>query len=76
MRTYSDFLYARPSFIEGAARVFDLGGTLNEYNYTQTGHEADAIALWMDWAAIAQDIHDAIGEFEAQEAEALTQDAA
>lgn len=67
----SDFLYARPSFIEGLARIFDFGGTLNEYNVSRTGQEADMVALRMDWAAIGQDIRNAVGEFETDEAEEL-----
>lgn len=26
-------IYARPSFLEGMARIFDFGGTLNEYDF-------------------------------------------
>ena len=73
METHSDFLYARPSFLEGVARIIDMGGTLNEYNSSRSGQEADAVALRSDWAAIGQDMRDAIGEFE-KEAEALTPD--
>ncbi len=71
MESHSDFLYARPSFLEGLARIVDLGGTMNEYNASLTGQDADAIAIWMDWAAIGQDMRDAIGTFEEEEAEAL-----
>ena len=74
MRDRSDFLYARPSFVEGAARVFDLGGTLNEYNTSPTGRDADAIAIRSDWVAIGQDIRDAIEMFEAEERGALARD--
>ena len=74
METYSDFLYARPSFLEGVARIFDLRGTLNEYNVSPTGKEADAVAIWSDWAAIGQDMRDAIGEFEEEETEAPAPD--
>ena len=71
MRTYSDLLYARPSFLEGVARIFDLGNTMNEYNDFATGEEADAIALWSDWTAIGQDISDAMGEFVIEEFDAV-----
>lgn len=68
--TYSDFLYARPSFFEGAARIIDMGNTLSEYNSSNTEREADAVALWMDWIAVGQAIRQAIGEFN-QEADRL-----
>jgi len=71
METHSDFLYASPSFVEGLARIVDLGGTMNEYNASPTGQEADAVAIWMDWAAVGQDMRDVIGAFEIEEAEAL-----
>ena len=64
MMDYTSRLFARPSFIEGMARVLDMGGTLNEYNFSATGEEADAIALWSDWAAIGQDMYTVIGDFD------------
>ena len=50
------FLFANPSFAEGAARIFDLGNTLNEYNRSLTPEQADFIALAMDYQAIGQDL--------------------
>jgi hypothetical protein len=47
------FLYARPSFLEGLARIFDFGGTLNEYNQSLTPKQADFLALRADWLTIA-----------------------
>ena len=44
---------------------------MNEYNASPTGQEADAVAIWMDWAAVGQDMRDVIGAFEIEEAEAL-----
>ena len=58
---YSDFLYARPSFLEGMARVMDIGDTLNEYNASD---DPDTIALLMDWLAVGQAMRQAIGEYE------------
>lgn len=55
MGDYTDFLFARPSFLEGMARVYDLGGTLQEYNNAPSAEEADAIALEMDAQAVGQD---------------------
>ena len=34
-------IYARPSFLEGMARTFDIGGTLNVYYFVPDGAESD-----------------------------------
>ncbi|MDQ2686767.1 MAG: hypothetical protein M3Y28_02760 [Armatimonadota bacterium] len=41
-------LYAAPSFLEGLARSIDIGDTLTEYNYSETGQAADQRALRAD----------------------------
>jgi len=56
METYSGFLYAEPSFLEGAGRVFDLGATMVNYNSSPTPALADALALRADHMALAADI--------------------
>ena len=56
------FLYARSSFLEGLARIFDFGGTLNEYNQSLTPQQADFLALRADWLTIAGDLRNAIAE--------------
>lgn len=50
------FLFARPSLLEGMARVVDLGGTLNEYNFSLDESQADRLALKADMAALRVDI--------------------
>jgi len=60
MGQYTTFLYARPSFTEGLARVLDVGGTLNVYNVSPTGECADYQAIKSDWLATGKDIWDAI----------------
>lgn len=65
---YSDFLYARPSFLEGMARIADMGGTLNEYNASD---DPDAVALMMDWLAVGRAMRQAIGDFEAADSDEL-----
>ena len=72
MEFYSSFLFARPSLIEGIARIMDMRGTLNEYNASDTGAVADAIAIWMDWRMIGQDIHGAMGAFSEETMEVST----
>jgi len=60
MGNYSDFLMARPGFVEGVARLFDFAGTLNTYNSSPTGEAADRRAIGADWRAIGQDIERAV----------------
>jgi hypothetical protein len=45
----SDFLFARPSFVRGMARTFDLFGAFTIYNISLTGAEADRRAITCDW---------------------------
>jgi hypothetical protein len=59
----TDFIFARPSFIEGFARIVDFGGTLNEYNRSLTPEEADARALKNDFSVVGNDICNALAEF-------------
>ncbi|MGA2250799.1 hypothetical protein [Terracidiphilus sp.] len=44
----SDFLFAQPSFVSGAARVFDMFGQFDDYNRSETTEEADAKAIAAD----------------------------
>lgn len=61
-------LYARPTFLEGMARVLDLSGSLTVYNFSETPEEADIRALRSDWEAIGKDLQRAIeNEQEASE---------
>ena len=52
----SDFLFARPSTLEGVASILDLFGTLRDYNYSRNVVEADERALYNDFAAVGQDL--------------------
>ena len=56
----SDYLVARPSFLEGIARIMDFGGTLNQYNISPTPAEADCTAIRADWEAVGRDLRKAI----------------
>lgn len=60
MDNSSTFLFASPSFIEGMARLLDLGGTLEVYNDSETTVAADARALEADWRAIGEDLKRAV----------------
>ena len=62
MNNLFGFLYARPSAIEGVARILDFGNTLNEYNYSSTPEQADFLALRADWRVAARDLGIALAE--------------
>ncbi|MCH3918355.1 MAG: hypothetical protein LKE40_13040 [Spirochaetia bacterium] len=53
----SDFLFARPSILEGIARNIDLFGILNEYNDSNTSEEADYKAYLNDINVLKQDMN-------------------
>jgi hypothetical protein len=53
--TGTDYLFARPSFIEGIARNIDMFGTLNCYNYPINDEDADYRAMKADRAALRAD---------------------
>lgn len=54
--TRTDFLFAAPTIIGGAATVFSVAGLRNEYNKSQTPEQADYIAVASDWQVIGGDI--------------------
>ena len=63
-RASSDFLFASPTFISGAARVLDLYGVYDAYNSSSTEYEADFKAILSDWMVVGQDILVAMKQFE------------
>ena len=74
MRELSSFLFARPSFLEGVARVLDLGGTLQEYNSSITPQQADALALNADWRAVNEEFARAMFQVSSESRISLTSD--
>lgn len=56
MRT--DFLFAVPSLLSGAARVLDLAGKYDRYNESRTTREADLRALFCDYFLALQDLRE------------------
>lgn len=58
----SDYLFARPCWLHGIARLLDLGATFDEYNDSNTGQEADARAIYSDWLSVGKDIKSAIDQ--------------
>lgn len=55
-RLQRDFLFGRPSFLSGAARVLDLFGVFDSYDQSNTPDEADFRAMYSDWRIVGQDI--------------------
>jgi len=64
----SDYLFARPSFIEGVGRLVDLSNSLNTYNYSRGGAEADARAIHEDWKALGHDVRVALEQLHSETA--------
>ena len=60
MNELSTFLFSRPSFIEGMARVMDLAGALDSYNTSLSPEQADTLALWADWGVVGDDLRAAL----------------
>ena len=60
----SSVLGADPSSIEGIARLLDIGNTLQAYNDSDTGQNADHKALKHDWQMIGDDIRYSISRYE------------
>lgn len=58
----SDYLFARPSFVSGAARSLDLAGVFDEYNYSSSGEGADALAMYLDMQAVGCDLAEAVAQ--------------
>jgi len=59
-------LFSAPSTIKGIARVVDIFGNLDEYNYQEN---ADAKAIQMDWENVGVDISNSIKIYEQKKAE-------
>jgi len=60
----TDFLFAMPSFVSGAARLLDLYCLYDLYNTSSTEREADYKAVLSDWRVVGQDILTAMKQFE------------
>ncbi len=59
----STYLFARPRWAEGAARVMDLGATMRNYNHAPTTQAAEAIAMYLDWACVGDDLRAALSTY-------------
>ncbi len=64
MKSHSFFLFARPSFLSGLARLLDFGGTLKIYNEYDVPDNADMRAFAEDWRALGLDFRTALDRYE------------
>lgn len=53
---FSTNLFTIPTFLKGSARIIDLFGSLDDYNYSVTETEADLTAIGGDWICVGHDI--------------------
>jgi hypothetical protein len=57
-------LFAEPSFMEGMARIVDIGATMQLYNTSENQDSTDAEALINDWRAIGCDLRNSMKTYE------------
>jgi hypothetical protein len=62
----SDFLFARPSALFGQSRFFDFSGSFDEYNTSESPDEADAKAMYADWAVVGETIESVVRKQQGQ----------
>ena len=63
-RSFTYYLFARSSFLEGAARVADVGGVFDSYNESPTPAIADSRAMLHDWLMVGADLQSAFNAYE------------
>jgi hypothetical protein len=59
----STFLFAVPSWQEGAGRLVDFADALTGYNITGTPEGADARAIAQDWLAVGDGLRAALWRY-------------
>jgi hypothetical protein len=59
----TDFLVAQPCGAFGVGRFFDFAGTFDAYNVSRSEWEADARAIYSDWAIVGADMQIAVQRF-------------
>lgn len=58
----TNILFNRPTFIDGIASIFNISGNYFEFNYSESGEEADRKAIESDWGVVGNDILEATGK--------------
>ncbi|MBF0103062.1 MAG: hypothetical protein HQK77_19360 [Desulfobacterales bacterium] len=65
----TNFLYIRPSFLSGIAKIFDFAGALKEYNTSPSPQIADSLAFLSDWKALGNDFFNVINKYDMERKE-------
>ena len=66
MNGLTDYFFALPSFWSGFGRVIEIGGSSEEYNWTEDPAEDDANAIFSDFRAVGMDIVTACSQYETE----------
>lgn len=53
------FLFSTPSYLSGAANIFNLGGNFYDYNISASEEEADCKAIQNDFNMVGKDLENA-----------------
>ena len=61
-QNHTDFLFTTPTYLTGAATIFNLSGNFYEYNSCETGEEADTIAIANDFNIAGDDLKKSISK--------------
>ena len=59
----SDYLFATPSLLSGAARTLDIWGTFDGYNESLTPGQANTRGIYSDWLAVGKDLLSAMDAY-------------
>ena len=59
----STFLFALPTWQEGAGRLVDFADTMTEYNRTSPPQDPDARATAQDWLAVGEELRAALWNY-------------
>lgn len=62
-KTYTFYLFNKPTFLRGLGRLWDFRGILNSYNTSNSPQESDYKALRGDSLTVGLDMEQALREF-------------
>lgn len=69
----SFYLFAKPSFAAGIARILDFNHFINEYNNSPDADTADFLAITSDWLAIGSDMQETLTRFAKEHPEVINE---
>lgn len=65
----TDYLFASPSALYGFARVLDLFGQVDRYNYSDSPETADLVGIECDWDMVRKDLERALAKMKSEDGE-------